>query len=147
MFCADPEKPCDEIMFQPDSHQFRGKVSVLLNDSCVSTCDAVVFTLAKYLKAKLYGTNQAADTAYSRLRIDAIKDNNSTSGFKLKISPQRSELDKDLIVSQDVAVALSVDEGGKVVAGKPLKLDKFVPIKWDRDYHQEVLTVVLNLKD
>ncbi|MFZ4712554.1 MAG: hypothetical protein ACOYL6_02470 [Bacteriovoracaceae bacterium] len=144
MFCADPNKPCDEVLFHPDAHQFTGKVSILLNDSCVSTCDAVVFTLKKYLKAKLYGVSQAADTAFSRLRIDAIKDNNSTSGFKLKISPQRSELDKDLIVSQDVAVTLSVDEEGKIVSGEPLMLDQFVPMQWDQDYHQDTLAVALN---
>lgn len=143
MFCAEADKPCDEVLFQPWSHQFNGKVSIMINDGCISTCDAVVFTLVKYLNAKLYGFYQAADTAYSRLRINAVKDEGSPSGFKLKIGPQRAEMDENAIVSQDVAVTLSVDEKGNIVSGKPLKLNRFVPIKWDSDYHHDVLKAVI----
>ena len=143
MFCADPKTPCDEGLFQPIPHSFAGRVSLMVNDGCVSTCDAVVLTLKKYLNAKIYGFYTAADTAYSRLRIDAIRDSSAKDGFRLKVVPQRSGASPDLIVSQDVAVSLSVDEKGQVVSGKALPLDSFVPIHWDQDYHRDVLNVIL----
>ncbi len=144
MFCADDTHPCGEIEFQPFDHQFNGKISVMVNDGCVSSCDGVTWMLAKRLGAKLYGFYQAADSAYSRLRIDAIRDPSLPRGFKLKISPQRADPPADLLVSQDVAVTLSVDENGKVLSGRPLPLKSFVPIHWDSDYHRDVLRAVLN---
>ena len=146
MFCADDSHSCGDVAFYPFEHQFNGKISVMLNDGCVSSCDGVAWMLATRLNAKLYGFYQAADTAYSRLRIDIIRDESKSDGFKLNISPQRANSPTDLIISQDVAVTLSVDENGKVLSGYPLPLKKFVPIRWDGDYHQDVLKAVLNDK-
>lgn len=143
MFCPEPSRPCDEVLFEPKAHHFRGRVSVLVDDGCVSTCDAVVFTLKKELGARLYGFSQAADTAYSRLRINAIRDGSQPRGFRLEVGPQRAEPHPDLIVAQDVAVSLSVDAGGRPVAGRPTKLDRFVPVRWDQDYHHDALLEAL----
>ena len=142
-FCADETHPCGETLFQPFEHQFNGKISIMINDHCVSSCDGVVWMLHEKLNAQLYGFSHAADYAYSRLRIDVIRDDHTLDGFVLRVSPQRANFPSDVIVSQDVAVSLSTDEKGKVVSGKPLILKKFVPILSSRDYHSDVLKVVL----
>lgn len=143
MFCADDAHPCGETEFQPFEHRFTGRITVMLNDGCVSTCDGVAWMLATRLGAKLYGFYPAADSAYSRLRIDAIRDPESRRGFKLEVSPQRADPPADLLISQDVAVTRTVDKNGKALAGRPPPLARFVPIRWDRDYHRDVLNAVI----
>jgi len=142
-FCADEKHPCGETLFQPFDHQFNGKISIMINDHCVSSCDGVVWMLHEKLNAQLYGFSHAADYAYSRLRIDAVRDDRTLDGFVVRVSPQQASFPADVIVSEDVAVSLSTDEKGKVVSGKPLSLKKFVPIVFNSDYHRDVLKMVL----
>lgn len=143
MFCADQEKPCEDSSFSAKKHSFNGNVSVMLNEKCVSSCDGFVWAVKNYLNAKLYGFPQAADSAYSRLRIDAIKDKNSPDGFKIIVNPQRAELDKNHIVGQVVAVSRTSDENGNSFNGNPLDLEKLVPYKVGVDYHRSVLKTIL----
>ncbi len=49
MFCVDGNLPCDEGVWNPVPHPFKGRVSILVNEWCVSSCDAFVFTLKEYL--------------------------------------------------------------------------------------------------
>jgi len=141
-FCADSAKPCDEAFFQPLEHAFSGKISVMVNDNCVSSCDGFAWQLQHHLKAKLYGFYPASDTAYSRWRLDVIRDPAQLEGFRIEVNEQDADWDKNLILAQDVAISLSTDENGVTLSGEPLSLDRFVPIRSD-DYHQRVLKEVL----
>lgn len=96
-----------------------------------------------HLKAKFYGFPQAADSAYSRLRIDAIRDRSKPSGFRIEINPQRSKKHKDFIVGQVVAVARTVEKNGAAFSGNPIKLKKLVPYKHGEFYPARVLKEVL----
>jgi hypothetical protein len=144
MFCSDESKPCDETYFQPFEHQFNGEIKVMLNEWCVSSCDGFVWAMKKKLNAKLYGFPQAADSAYGRLRIDAIKDSRTKKGYKIKINSARAELDPDFIVGQIVAVTRATDEKGSVFNGKPLELEKLVSYKYGEFYPKKVLKEILN---
>lgn len=144
MFCADEKKPCEDTKFQAKKHSFNGNVSIMLNEKCISSCDGFVWALKKNLNAKLYGFPQAADSAYSRLRVDVIRDKKSSDGFRIMINPQRAELDRNHIIGQVVAVTRSSDERGNSFNGSPLALEKFVPYRINSNYHRAVLETILN---
>ncbi len=44
MFCADESKDCRVGLFPVRKHPFRGRISVLLNQWCVSSCDGFAYT-------------------------------------------------------------------------------------------------------
>ncbi|MCB0411725.1 MAG: hypothetical protein KDD22_04325, partial [Bdellovibrionales bacterium] len=57
MFCVDESKDCREGMYSPEPHPFQGRVSVLLNHWCVSSCDGFVYTLEREFgeRARFFG--------------------------------------------------------------------------------------------
>lgn len=144
MFCADPEKPCVGPMFEAKVHDFSGKVHIMLNENCVSSCDGFVWAVKEKLNADLYGFYQAADSTYTRLRIDVIKDDSNSDGFKIEINPQYDPLPKNLIIAQVVATSRSTDAAGNVFSGKPLELKEFVPYKLGEFYPVVVLKKILD---
>lgn len=144
MFCADSTKPCSETTFEAKTHQFNGEVSVMLNEWCVSSCDGFVWAMKEKFNAKLYGFYQAADSAYARLRLDAIKDDSAINGFRIVVNPERAEFDKNFIVGQTIAVSRSTDKNGNLFNGYSLELESFVPYELDKNYPQEVLKEVLS---
>lgn len=144
MFCADSTKPCSETSFKAKEHDFSAQVYVMLNEECVSSCDGFTWAMKTKLNAKLYGFYQAADSAYSRLRIDAILDSNHKDGFKIIINPERAPLDPNLIVGQTIAVPRATDANGITFNGNPLELEELVPYRFGEFYPSVVLEKVLN---
>lgn len=136
-FCANEEQDCSEGLIRPFEHPFGGRISVLLNQFCVSSCDGFVWQMKTKLgsRAKLFGQPQAADPAYSRLTIHAYLDANAPHGFKLEISPIREQTDPRPWISQTVYVTRSVSEDGQILDGKPLALDGFVPYTLENSSH------------
>ena len=55
----------------------------------------------------------------SRWRMDAIEDSSKGDGFSIEISPQREKSPASLLVSQDIAISVTTDEKGNILAGKP----------------------------
>lgn len=143
MFCADENKACIGPLYEARDHDFSGNVSVMLNENCVSSCDGFVSAVKEHLSAELYGFYQAADTTYSRLRIDVIKDDSHKDGFVLKINPQYDPLPKDLLVAQVVATTLSTDAEGNIFSGNPIELKEFIPYKFGEYYPSVVLKAIL----
>ena len=143
MFCADPEKPCGETTFKAKPHQFTGAVSVMLNEWCVSSCDGFVWAMKNNLNAKLYGFYQASDSAYSRLRLDAISDDSLPEEFRIVINSERAPFDPSFIVGQTIAVSRSTDAEGNLFNGLPLELEEMVPYKQGEFYPSIVLSKIL----
>ncbi|MBY0415109.1 MAG: hypothetical protein K2Q18_13140 [Bdellovibrionales bacterium] len=143
MFCADDEKACTGPLFEPKEHDFNGRVHLMVNERCVSSCDGFVWAIKQQLDADLYGFYQAADSTYSRLRIDAIKDDTS-KGFHIEMNPQNDPLPKDLIVAQVVAMSRSTGPNGEIFSGKPLELKEFVPYRFNEFYPSKVLKKILD---
>jgi hypothetical protein len=139
MFCADSSKPCEDTLFEAYKHDFNGNVKLMVNENCVSSCDGFVWAMKNLLNAKLYGFPQAADSAYSRLRIDAIWDDKVKEGFKIVINPEREEIDTNFIIGQTIAVSRATDKDGHVFNGNPLPLEKIVPYPFNEIYAKQVL--------
>ena len=116
----------------------------MVNEWCVSSCDGFAWTMKAKLDAKLYGFPQAADSAYSRLRIDALWDVTSADGFRIAINPERERPADNFIVGQVVAVTRATDENGVVFNGHPVPLEKTVPYRFREFYPQKVLQSVLS---
>lgn len=143
MFCADDGIPCDEKLFVPRSHSFRGEVKVMVNEFCISSCDGFAWAMKNTLNAKFFGFPQAADAAYARLRIDAVADAASPDGFRLEVRPYQDELPKNFIVGQIVAVSQAVGPKGEIFNGRPLALEQLVPYRFDEFYPKVVLKEAL----
>ncbi len=142
MFCASSTE-CEKALFEPYSHSFKGNVSVLLNEWCVSSCDAFVYTIKEnFPDARFYGHPQTGDTAFSRVRIDVTVDNNVV---KTTLNPIHSKTEENVIISQIVSVTRSFDSQNKVMSGVTVPLTRFVPLTLENkdQWHQEVLKEAL----
>ena len=144
MFCADPSRPCSTTKFEAKPHNFNGQVYLMVNEECVSSCDGFTWAMKTKLDAKLYGFYQAADAAYSRLRIDAIADDSYSEGFKIVINPERAPLDSNFIVGQTIAVSRATDANGVIFNGSPLELEELVAYRFGEFYPSVVLDKILN---
>lgn len=129
MFCPSESRACDDGLFQPFDHPFVGSVQLLTSRYCVSSCDGFVYALKENLsgRIKLYGEHQAADSAFSRLTIDVVKDDSRFEGFRLQVRPIRITPTSGTIFSQTVAVTRSVTKDGVPVGGVPVSIDSYVP--------------------
>lgn len=121
---------CDK-KYAPYPHQFKGKISVLISKKCMSSCDEFVLTLKKYFgrRMRLIGQPQFSDTGFSRMRITVRK--KPTDGHWTKTVPFDSVLSPEDLFHQEVVVTQSVDQDGKLIDGKPLRLDFFVPYTFE----------------
>lgn len=144
MFCASDD--CSGEKFSVREHPFRGRISLLVNDTCVSSCDGFVWALKKELqdRVKLYGFPQAADSAFGRAAIHILQQSNPDI-LEFKIAGEREDPPEGTILTQTVVVTISTDAEGNELAGKPLPLDKRVPKNLDNwnTWHQDVLRTAL----
>jgi len=129
MFCPDENKDCSVGLFPVRQHPFRGRISVLLNQWCVSSCDGFAYNLKEKFgaRATFYGHPQAADTAYSRLTINIHLDSKLKEGFRLETVPLYDSSSQNAFMSQTIVVTRSTTQNGTVVSGVPVPLDGFVP--------------------
>lgn len=116
----------------------------MVNEQCVSSCDGFVWMMSSHAKAKLYGFPQAADSAYSRIRIDAVLDHSKEAGFRIEINGERAPFPEGFITGQSIAVSRAVDAQGKILNGEPLELQEFVPYLIGESYPARVLNVIEN---
>jgi hypothetical protein len=146
MFCALSGVSCDQGLFPVRKHPFRGRVDLLVNQWCVSSCDGFVFNIKERFgaSARVFGQPQAADTGFSRLSIDLSADSHSPAGFMISIEPDADRPSE--LFSQTVVITRSVTHGGLATAGQPVFLDGFVPLTLDnRDrWPEAVLDRALN---
>jgi hypothetical protein len=124
MFCPSSKRDCREGLFQVRNHGFHGRVSLIVNHWCVSSCDGFVYELHNELGARIVGQPQAADSAYSRLKIQGFLDGGR---FRLKVASLQAEDPEGLLFSQTVAVTRSSTRDGSTVSGIPAPVDRFVP--------------------
>ena len=136
-FCVNDGKDCLTDRYQPAQHGFTGKVSVIVDQRCVSSCSGFVWTLKNYLtadKVKFIGFPDSADTTYERYRINVWLFPHTKSGFEISIQPRkyRPESDRSMLaLSWLVSATRTTDETGKVLSMIPITIDRFVP--WHND--------------
>lgn len=126
-YCPESNVACNDYSIKPYAHSFDGKVSVLLNHKCVSSCDGFVWLLQSRLaeRGKFYGLPNAADGAWGMVNVDIIFDEISQS-FKSNIRSLDAEPNPKVVISQVVVVTSSVDRSGRILDGIPVNLNKFV---------------------
>lgn len=147
MFCARKNEDCRIGLFPVKNHGFRGRVTMLVNQECISSCDAFVFTFKQELgdRVRIVGQPQAADTAYSRLRLGVELDAKAPGGFSIKSLPQYGDVPKNILFSQVASISRSVTEDGTVVSGRPLPVDIFVPLTLENEgmWHRAALEAAI----
>ncbi|MGE3756970.1 MAG: hypothetical protein AB7H97_04400, partial [Pseudobdellovibrionaceae bacterium] len=129
MFCADSNRDCSQGLFPVRPHPFVGKVSVLVSEWCVSSCDGFVYTMRDEFRsrARFFGLPQAADSAYSRLQINLEFDSTLPRGYKIEVAPLYAPIQNSTFVSQVIVYTQSTTASGEIVSGIPVTIDGFVP--------------------
>ncbi len=145
-FCADQEKDCREGLFSPRKHGFKGKVKLLFNHHCVSSCVGFIYNIIDVLKNRVstFGIPDSADSAYARLTLglDLTKEN--------KIKTEVVSLNEFKVMTKDspwvreaVCVSRTTDRKGNILSGKPMRVDTWVPKKWNQTDDQWIALVLL----
>ena len=145
LFCKDPYSPCtSEETYKPMGISFNGNIHIMLNENCISSCDAFVWNFKNNTNAKLYGFPNASDSSSARLRIDVTSNEDSPKGFDITISPQHETIPKNLIIAQVIAPAQTTDQLGNLLNGTPEELEIEVPHKSGEYYSKTVLEKLMN---
>lgn len=128
VYCPAMHVPCNEYWIEPSEHSFNGKVSVLVNHKCASSCDGFVWLLQSRLgqRARFFGQPNAADGAWGLLNVDITLDDESGRLNSVVRSLDRAP-SPGTILTQIVVVTRSVSHDGNILDGTPVRLDKFIP--------------------
>jgi hypothetical protein len=82
-------------------------------------------------QVKFVGFPDSADSAYARVYLDAMLDDQAPHGFKLRVLGRpggtKQELPSGALFRQQVSVTRSTDRNGKVISGIPVGLDVWIP--------------------
>lgn len=145
-FCANQDKDCRENHFRPKKHSFKGQVKVLVDQWCISSCVGFIDNMAKLFKGKIkiYGHEDSADSAYSRLTV-AVSNIAGTNKVTVQTLRKAKKPDSpEPWVRQVIAATRSTDKSGELLSGKPQKLTKWIPRRWNQSDLEWVRDVFRN---
>lgn len=150
-FCADRTQSCLVGNFKTKPHRFRGKIKLLVDQWCISSCVGFVDNMKKLFKGrlKIFGHEDSADSAYGRLTLAMSIHRKSDNIEVLPLSKAKNPDQPVPWISQVVAVTRSTDRDGNILTGKPQNVDHWVPRKWDQDldeWSKVVFNTALNKK-
>jgi hypothetical protein len=129
-FCARENAPCSEGMFTPFEQPFRGNISILVDQYCISSCDGFVWQLADKLRGRvrLVGQPPAGDPAWARITIDVLPDAVRPGFLTTALRPIHTEPPAGALFSQTINISLDTDPLGNRLDGIPFSVDRFVPM-------------------
>lgn len=136
-FCANRKKDCREGLFEPRKNRFSGKIKILMDHWCVSSCVGFVSNIKDLFKDRVqtFGIPDSGDSAYSRLSVFASP---LTDGkVETKVASMKKAKNPDIPepwVRQVVSVTRSTDKDGNLLSGKPQNIDVWVPRRWNQSY-------------
>jgi hypothetical protein len=129
-FAPDDSADYRGQMFESRDPIFAGlPVEIIMDQDCVSACDAFVWTFKnRYTEGPLTlaGQANAADPAFVRMRVDVLKD------WSLRVSGINDD-ESDTLFTQTISAAQSSDDAGAPLSGRPFAPDRFVE-GWTWDY-------------
>ncbi len=134
-FCADQKKDCREGLFPTRNNGFQGKVKLLFNHDCVSSCVGFIFNIIDVLKDRVttYGMPDSADSAYARLTLGMnISDKEQIETSVLGLKTFNEKKSDSPWVREAVCVSRSTDRNGKILSGKSMRVDYWVPRSWNQ---------------
>lgn len=150
-FCADRDKNCNEGQFQPRKHNFNGKIKIMVDQWCISSCVGFIENMVRLFKGRVqtYGHYDSGDSAYSRVTVAGSIINGKVETILQPMKKARNPDQPEPWVRQVVSVTRSTDEKGEILSGKPQKIDYWVPRKWnqtDEQWVQDVFGVAVKNK-
>jgi hypothetical protein len=131
-FCADEKKSCDEGLFEPIQHGFKGDIRVLVDEWCISSCTGFVWQLKNKIgkRVKIVGFPDSGDSAYARLFLDLYL-TKEAPGYKTVVvaRPGRTKqmLPDGAVLRQQVTVTRSTDEKNRIISAIPTMPEVWVP--------------------
>lgn len=134
-FCSSSKKDCREGLFEPRKNNFMGKIKILMNHWCISSCVGFVYNVKELLKDRVqtFGIPDSGDSAYSRLSVFVSPLENGKIDAKVGSLKNARKPDKpEPWVRQVAAVTRSTDKDGNVISGQPQKIDFWVSRKWNQ---------------
>jgi len=146
-FCYSNNGDCLTEKFPVQSAAYKGKITILTDQWCISSCVGFVWTLKHYLKDRVQfaGIPDSGDSTYSRTYIEGafVEDGKK---FKLSTYPRppqsRAEVSKEGFFRAAISTSRSTDESGTVISGIPMKMDYFSSPKWDEDSESWVARLI-----
>lgn len=133
---------CLKEKWKPIDHHFSGKIIMITDQWCISSCTGFAWTLKHYLgdRASVIGMPESGDSTYSRAYITAsLLENNQ---FKVEIYPRvpgsKAEAKNNSIFTQAISVSRSTDEFSNIISGIPVNVDKFDGMRWDENVDEWV---------
>lgn len=135
-FCAYEDRNCREGLFIPRPHSFKGRVRVLVNEWCISTCTGFVWSLKSELKnrTQVIGIPDSGDSAYARLYLDLYIDSKNPDGFRIEVSERVGRTNQDLpegaLLRQQVTATRSTSSSGVVISAIPTPVDVWIPYRY-----------------
>jgi hypothetical protein len=145
-FCADRKKDCREGLFQPRRNGFTGKVKLLMDHWCISSCVGFVSNIKDLLKDRVqtFGLPDSGDSAYSRLAVlVSPKPDGSVDSVVAPMKKARTPDKPEPWVRQVVSVTRSTDKDGNLLSGKPQEIDVWVPRMWNQSESDWAASVFL----
>lgn len=149
-FCIS-DTECLTKKWQPEfPDKFKGKIVILTDPWCISSCTGFVWTMKYYLKDRVSfaGMPDSGDSTYSRSYIETsfIKEK---PGFKLQVLPRpgqsRAEVSKDAFFRSAISTSRSTDEKGNIVSGEPMKISFFSAPHWNENVDEWVGRMVMEV--
>lgn len=137
-FCYSNNGDCLTEKFSIQDGAYKGKITILTDPWCISSCVGFVWTLKHYLKDRVQfaGLPDSGDSTYSRTYVEGAFIDDSKK-FKLSIYPRvsqsRAEVSKESFFRAAISTSRSTDENGNVISGVPMKMDFFSSSKWEED--------------
>ncbi|MES2854541.1 MAG: hypothetical protein V4692_01705, partial [Bdellovibrionota bacterium] len=120
-------------LYPPKTKGFKGKVKLLVNEWCISSCTGFVWSMRDQLKkqVEVVGMYESGDSAYARLYLDVYLDPNAPGGFRTEVNSRKARTRQNLpdgaLLRQQVAVTRSTDSKGRVISATPAPVDLWVP--------------------
>ena len=137
-FCYSNSGDCLTEKFSVQSEAYKGRISILTDPWCISSCVGFVWTLKHYLKDRVQfaGLPDSGDSTYSRTYLEGAFTDEGKN-YKLSVHPRppqsKAEVSKEGFFRAAISTSRSTDDLGNVISGVPMKMDYFTSMKWDED--------------
>jgi hypothetical protein len=138
-FCRGSEN-CELQPIQPAGKLAIGRIVLVTNYNCVSSCDDFVWRMKDYANAIVAGQPQAADATYSRIRLAYYTGNSRI--YRKEFGPGQTISEQNLFYTATIPNSAVVNKRGKPMQGLPASLDCEVPIR--REHFEDMETYTLN---
>lgn len=151
-FCYSNSGDCLTEKFPVQKDSYKGKIVILTDPWCISSCVGFVWTLKHYLKDRVQfaGVPDSGDSTYSRTYLEgSLLD--GEKDFKLAIYPRppqsKAEVSPGALFRAAISTSRSTDEDGNVISGVPMKMDYFISPKWDEAPEEWIGRLVKQVTD